>query len=472
MKPDWHKQVLPGWTKYIFYAFLILCAVYFLWPWGLSLTWREWLDNMHRSQRKSHASSLQNSPLFKARFKGAKILSSEPLSIHYQSSPTQWRDELGARFVVESKGKAPSGLRYLTVAEVLESQKNQPYDPKAMGPVFQDLIDSVDRWPGVGEFARNVPCPYGLILYTPSPEKLLTVELSPDIKPKGGFDLIRYSGSFNTGVHLTLVNGMIASARLPLKKPWNQVPQVAAYERALMARGLEPDPDDCLQISENHLLSSHPKGARGDEFNTGYQGDVLAWSSWTEKEVTLDPKDLASVESSLNAAFLRAGLSPEDIQDNLTRTSLSARHQPEWMMGPRGLVDRGQIRLKIAYRYRTGRAWIDTLKPGFQLQPILLPEDGSLIQVGELVLKPLQKTWLIGEGQAKWILASQGADTTHLTVRLFITAGDQQQKGYICLESRVPKPPPPPLKPGEMRCIWDPYWTVWLDLETGKVTKL
>lgn len=27
MKPEWNKQVLPGWTNYLFYALLILCAV-------------------------------------------------------------------------------------------------------------------------------------------------------------------------------------------------------------------------------------------------------------------------------------------------------------------------------------------------------------------------------------------------------------------------------------------------------------
>jgi hypothetical protein len=429
---------------------------------------------MHRSQRKSQASSLQNSPLFKARFKGVKILTQEPFTLHVQGSLTQWRDELGARFLVESKKKAPSGVHYLSVVEVLESQKNQTYDPQTMEPTFQNIIDTIEDWSGVAEFVKKTRSQYGLITSGTSPKGSLSVAFSPDIQPKDGLTLIHHSDPWRNEIHLALTNGKITSARLPLKESWNQIPEVAAYEKALMGSGLEPDPGDVLSVTPEHIITGRPKGTKGDEFNMTYHGNpnMLERTWWTERGVTLEKQDQAYVDTKINEAFMRGGLSWEDIQGHLTRTSLSARHEPRWMGGSNGPIDHGKIPLKITYRYRTERAWIDTLRPTFQLEPVLLPEDGSLIQISELDLKPLQNTWLMGEGQAKWILANQGADTVHFTVRLFVTAGEQQQKGCICLESRVPKPPPPPLKRGEMRCIWEPYRTIWLDLETGKVTGL
>lgn len=472
MNPDWHKQVLPGWTKYIFYAFLILCAIYFLWPWGLSITWQEWLGNWHQSQRNSRAASLQNSPVFKARFKGVKILVQEPFTLHVQGSPTQWLNEPGATFLVENKKKAPSGIRYLTVAVILESQRKQNYDPPTMGPTFQELIDTVEGWDGIAEFAKNTKCQYGLIMGSSPPKGSLFVTLSPSLKPKDGKALFFYPNALRNDVHLALTNGQITSARLPLKESWNQIPEVAAYEKALMGNGLEPDPEDYLVIAPEHRLSGHPKGTKGDEFNMTYHGNpnMLERTWWTERDVTLEKQDQAYVDTKLNEDFMRGGLSREDIQGHLTRTSLRARHEPRWMGGTNGPIDRGKIQLNITYRYRTERTWIDTLRPSFQLEPVFLPDEGSLIQIDEMALKPLQKAWLIDEGQAKWILASQGADTVHFAARMFVDSVEQSHKGFLCLESRVPKPPPPPLKPGEMRCIWDPYRTLWLDLETGKVT--
>jgi hypothetical protein len=471
MNPNWKKQVLPGWTKYIFYTFLILCAVNFLWPWGLSITWHEWLDNMHRSKRKSQASSLPKSPLFKARFKGVIIITQEPFSVHVQSSPRQWGQELGVRLLVESKKKAPSGIHYLSVAEVLESQKNLTYDPQTMGPPFQDIIDIIEDWPGVAEFAKNTRCQYGLILACRSPKESLSVILSPTIQPKYG---LRYLNNFKgllNEVHLALTNGRLTSGKLPLKEPWSQIREVAAFDKALMVNGLDQDPDGFLTITPHHLLTSSPKGTKGDELNTTYHGDpnLLSRTWWNERDVTLEAKDQAFVDSKLNEAFMRAGLSWEDIQGHLTRTSFSARREPRWMGRPNGLIDDSKTRLKATFWYRTGRAWIDTLKPSFQLEPVFRVYPALTLEAGGFVLKPLHKVWLIDEGRAKWILANQGADTAHFTVRMFVTAREQQKKGFICLESMVPKPS---LKPGGMRCFGEPYWTLWLDLETGKITKL
>jgi hypothetical protein len=474
MNPNWKKQVLPGWTKYLFYAFLILCAVYFLWPWGLSITWHEWLDTMHRSKRKSQATFLQNSPLFKGRFKGVKIITQEPFTVHVQSSPRQWREELGTRFLVESKKRTPSGVHYLSKAEVLESQKKQPYDPATMGPTLQDIIDTIENWPGVTEFVKNTRCQYGLIIAGTSPKELLSVTLSPSIKLKDGLALLHDSKAYRNEVHLALTNGKLTSARLPLKEYWKQIPEVAAYDKALMVNGLELDPKDTLSVTPEQLLIGQPKGTKEDEFNAKYYGDpnLLGRTWWTAKDVTLERQDLAFVESKLNEALMKAGLSWEDIQGHFTRTSLSARHEPRWMGGQNGPIDYGRTQIKVVYRYRTERAWLDMLNPSFQLEAAFRTYPVPTVEVGEFVLKPFHRIWLIDEGRAKGILASQNADIVHLSVRLFHSNRDQQQKGFICLETKVPKPPPPPLNPGERSCIWNPYWTLWLDLETGKVTKL
>ena len=471
MNPNWKKQVLPGWTKYLFYAFLILFAVYFLWPWGLSITWHEWLDNMHRSKRKSQATSLQKSPLFKTRFKGVKIITQEPFTVHVQSSPRQWREELGTRFLVESKKKARSGVNYLSIAEVLESQKKQPYDPATMGPTLQDFIDTIDNWPGVKEFVKNTRCQYGLIIASNSPKGLLSVTLSPSIKSKDGLALLHNSKAYRNEVHFIISNGKLTSARLPLKEPWNQIPEVAAYDKALMVNGLEEDPNDILNITPDQILIGHPKGTKGDEFNAKYYGDpnLLGRTWWTARDVTLEVNDQAFVDSKLNEAFMRAGLTWDDIQGHLTRTSLTSRREPRWVGGQNGPIDDGRTRIKVAYRYRTERAWIDTLNPSFQLEASFRTFPVPMVQIGEFVLKPFHRIWLMDEGRAKGILASQNADIAHFAVRLFYSIRDQQQKGFICLESMVPKPP---LKPGGMRCFGEPYWTLWLDLETGKVTKL
>jgi len=456
MKPEWNKQVLPGWTKYLFYAFLILCAIYFLWPWGLSITWHEWLDKMHRSQIKSQATSLQNSPLFKARFKETKIVVQEPFTLHVQSSPTQWRDELGAHFLVESKKKAPSGVHYLSVTEVLESQKNQTYDPQTMGPILQDIIDTIESWPGVAEFAYNTQCRYGLITANTSPQGHLSVILSPSIKPKDGLALIHNSAALRNEVHLALTNRNLMSAKLPLKEPWNQISEVAVYEKDLMAIGLEPDPDDTLNISSEGILCGRPKDTKGDEIQIALNPEQWMWGNiqWTAKSVTLEEKEQAFLDRWLSET-LRKGLTADD-QRHLSRVSFNAIRKPHWHGSPNGPIDYSTTYITVAYRYRTDIPWIDSLNPTFQLslEYRVSPRE-EIFSPESLSLHPIHRVWLVDLRNAKFLLAQQEADTTKVALRLFPGLSERKEKGFICLESSIPS--------GSMTK------TIWLDLETGKV---